>query len=1058
MVLCAACGEHNPVRARFCLTCGTPFAGEVPNAQAREVRKVVTVVFCDLTGSTELGERLDAESLRNLLDLYFTTMSDVLHRHGGTVEKFIGDAVVAVFGVPVVHEDDALRAVRAAMEMTNAMRDLTVEISRLWGVDPTIRVGVNTGEVLAGDAAGRERLATGDAVNVAARLEQAARPGQVVLGPETYRLVRDAVLVEMLQPMSLKGKSQPVSPYLVREVLAGVEGHSRRLDLPLVGRMRELDIIRRSYEEAVRTGTCRRSLVLGPAGIGKSRLVGEFLQTLEGRATVMSGPCLPYGRGITFWPVREMLREASGWIPGDSAERAQGRLAELLGGDADSTLVAENLAALVGVGPAAGRIEEGFWAVRRLLESLSRWRPVVVIVDDVHWAEPALLDLLDDIRRARGPIFVLCAARPELFEDHPGWAAEATRVVLDPLPGEVCDRLIDTLLGSSVVPSSVREHVRAAAEGNPLFVEEMLAMLREEGVLVAGPSGWTATRQLTPQMVPSSIQALLRARLDLLTLDEQACMQMGAVIGRVFWQSAVAELAGEVKADRATPCLNALESRDLITRDLSTFFEDHAYRFRHILLRDAAYASLPKLVRAAAHERFCSWLEGVVGDRSAEYDEIIGYHLERALELRSGLAIAGHDEEALALAAGARLEAAGMRAFMRGDTAAAVNLLGRAHRLLEHDPPARLHLVPTLSQAMQWRGDHQGARDLLGTSLVESARLQEPRVTMSLQLTRAAFRDGEDAPDVQIQTGLEAVDVFTEAGDDEGLARAWMLVGLAQLERGRTALAEEAWTQALAPASRADPALAEETEMWLSGYCMYGPTHVAEVAARLDAIGKKVGGKPFREGTLLRGRAFVAATRNEFAKAYRLLARSRETYADLGLSYAGALVSQTSYEVALRAGALEGVVAELRGDEQALDRMGEAWARSTTVSMLAHALHDSGRFPEAAEAVELGRRLTAPGDVFSQVLWRTASAKLLAGAGRHDEAMALVKEAVELLADSDWLCIRADALLDQARILELADHQEEAVSAAQDALDLYVLKGDEASAARARRHLAQLGS
>lgn len=1019
---------------------------------------MVTVVFCDLTGSTELGERLDAESLRSLLDLYFTTVSDVLHRHGGTVEKFIGDAVLAVFGVPVVHEDDALRAVRAAMEMTSAMRDLMVETRHRWGVDPAIRIGVNTGEVLAGDSAGRERLATGDAVNVAARLEQAARPGEVVLGPETYRLVRDAVRVEVLPATSLRGKSEAVSPYLVREVLTGVEGHSRRLDLPLVGRAEDLATLRRSYEEAVTSDACRRSLVLGAAGMGKSRLVAEFLATLDGRATVMSGPCLPYGRGITFWPLREMLRQASGWAPEDSAELAQSRLADLLAGDVDSALVAENLAALIGVGPTVGRIEEGFWAVRRLLESLSRWAPVVLIVDDLHWAEPALLDLLDDVLRARGPIFVLCAARPEIFDDHPDWAANDVRVTLGPLPGDLCDRLIDSLLGSSMVPPSVRKHVSTAAEGNPLFVEEMLATLREEGVLVASSTGWTATRQLTPQMVPPSIQALLRARLDRLTVDEQACMQMAAVIGRVFWQSAVAELVGKGEADRATPFLAALVTRDLISRDLSTFFEDHAFRFRHILLRDAAYSSLPKIVRAEAHERFCSWLEGVVGDRAAEYDEIIGYHLECALELRSGLAMAGGREAALAVAAGARLSAAGTRAFTRGDMAAAVNLLGRAHRLLEGDPPARLHLVPTLSQAMQWRGDNKGARSLLDTSLVESARLQDPRAAMSLKLTRASLRDGEDAAEVQVQTGLEAVQVFTEAGDDEGLARAWMLVGLAQLEQGRTALAEQAWTRAIGPASRAAPALAEETEMWLNSYCVYGSTPMAEVATRLDVLCRKVGGQPFREGTLLRGRAFVAATRSEFATAYRLLARARETYVDLGLDYAGAIVSQTSYEVALRAGDLSAVVAELRDDEQALARMGDEWVRSTTLGMLAHALHASGQRPEAEEAAALSRRLTTSGDVFSQVMWRTASAKLLSGAGRHDEAMALVHEAVELLAGSDWLCIRADALLDQAHVLALAGHREQALAAARAALDLYVRKADQAAAARAERHLAELGS
>src|SRR4051794_36299076 len=308
MALCAACGEDNPDRARFCLACGSPFKADVLVAKTVEVRKTVTVLFCDLTGSTELGERLDAEALRALLDLYFSKMSEALERHGGTVEKFIGDAVVAVFGVPALHEDDALRAVRAATDMTAAMLDLTTDIGRRWAVTPQIRIGVNTGEVLAGDSAGRERLATGDAVNVAARLEQAALPGQVVIGLETYRLVRDAVHVRKLPSQALKGKAEPVEAFLVEEVVSGAAGYARRLDAPLIGRDAELGTLRRCYEDAVAAAQCGRVLITGLAGMGKSRLIGEWLTDLGGRATVMVGPCLPYGQGITFWPVREMLR------------------------------------------------------------------------------------------------------------------------------------------------------------------------------------------------------------------------------------------------------------------------------------------------------------------------------------------------------------------------------------------------------------------------------------------------------------------------------------------------------------------------------------------------------------------------------------------------------------------------------------------------------------------------------------------------------------------------------------------------------------------------------
>ena len=1052
MVLCEACGGDNPDRARFCLTCGTPFVAAVLAAKAREVRKVVTVVFCDLTGSTELGERLDPEPLRALLDLYFATMSDVLVRHGGTVEKFIGDAVMAVFGVPVLHEDDALRAVRAAVEMISAMGQLTAEMQNRWGVGPGVRIGVNTGEVVAGDAAGRERVATGDAVNVAARLEQAALPGQVLVGHDTYRLVRDVVRVQAMEPRRLKGKSEPVASYVVHEVLSGAEAYVRHRNGPFVGREAELASLRRSYDDAVSAGACRRALVVGMAGIGKSRLIAEFLGGLGGRATVLAGPCLPYGRGITFWPLREMLRDAAGWTSDEEALVASGRLADLLPGEDDGDLVAEAVAALVGLTDAPGRMEEGFWAFRRLVESLSRWRPVVVFVDDLHWAEPALLDLLDDLVRAAGPILILGGARLELFDEHPAWGAETARVVLGPLQDEQCDQLIETVLGSNEVDPAVRRHVRAAAEGNPLFVEQMLAAFCEDGVLVKTATGWGAVRPLTPEMIPPSIHVLLRARLERLTYQEQADIEAGAVVGRVFWRSAVAELGQAVVGMAAGSHLPALVGRGLISPEISDFAGDDAYRFCHILVRDAAYSALPKAARAEAHERFSGWFERVAGDRAGEYDEILGYHLERAFELRSDLGVVSDRERGLACAAGRRLSAAGNRSFGRGDIAAAVNLLARAHRLLVFDPPARLRLVPTLAEALSWRGDVEEATALLDASAIESSGLDDRSLAMRVTLARAARRESDDSTAQQEQVGQAAVAVFAEAGDDEGLARAWMMIGLARFAEGRTADAELAWKQALPPAGRTAPELAEEAAMWLASYSVYGPTPISEVAARLDGMGAAVAGKPYREGILLRGRAFVAATRAEFATAYRLLGRSREIFADLGLDFVRAVVSQTTYEVALRDSRLAAVVPELQADDRALADMGDRWSRSTTAAMLSHALCDAGRFSEAQRSAAVARALTSAGDVLSQVLWRSATAKILANGGRDQEAQLLAEQAVALAAPSDWLCIQADALLDQAEVLSMAGRDSDGALAVERAVRLYTRKGDIASVARAHQY------
>jgi len=377
--------------------------------------------------------------------------------------------------------------------------------------------------------------------------------------------------------------------------------------------------------------------------------------------------------------------------------------------------------------------------------------------------------------------------------------------------------------------------------------------------------------------------------------------------------------------------------------------------------------------------------------------------------------------------------------------------------LLTVDPPARLRLVPTLCLAMSWRGDPKGASALLAASIAESEPLDDAGLTMHLQLAMAAERDGEDSPTLQERAAQDAVAVFTETGDDEGLARAWMLMGLAQTAQGRTTAAEASWTQALPPARRAAPELAEETEIWLASYCVYGQTHVDEVATRLDRLGNKIGGKPYREGTLLRGRAFVAAMREDYPSAYRLLARSRETYDDLGLSFPKALASQTAYEVALRAGELGSAIPSLEEDEAALAGMGDQWARSTTTAMLAHAMYADGRLEAAQRWGEVARDLTTSGDVFSEVLWRTVLAKLLARSGEHEEAQALALEAVTLVRSSDWLCIRADALLDQAEVLTLGGRTQDALTVVTQARELYAQKGDGASVVRSDRVLGHIG-
>jgi class 3 adenylate cyclase len=517
---CPACGKENPDGARFCNECAAPLTGD-----SREQRKTVTVLFCDVTGSTALGESTDPEALRALLARYFERMKGIVESHGGTVEKFIGDAVMAVFGVPVAHEDDALRACRAALEMRDTFPDLGIRG----------RIGVNTGEVVTGTS---ERLATGDAVNVAARFEQAAEPGEVLIGESTHALVHEAVVAEPVEPLSLKGKSEPVAAYRLVSVLGAPE---RRHSLRFVGREAELARIVEAWDRAEAQATCELVTVVGDAGVGKSRLVAEALVAVEPR--VVRGRCLPYGEGITYWPVVEVVKQLA-VLPSDPAAAAA-------------------LRSLLGESEAGTTAEEIAWAFRRLLEERA---PLVCVFDDVHWGEETFLDLIDHLAllSAGAPILLLCLARSELR-----WP---TTLRLEPLGEEEVEELIGTQVGDEL-----RARIARAAGGNPLFVTEMLAMAEETGGEV---------------IVPPSLRALLEARIDSLEGAERRVLESGAVEGEVFHRGAVQALASE--GEPVTPRLAALARKQLIRPEKAQLPGEDGFRFRHLLIRDAAYEALSK--------------------------------------------------------------------------------------------------------------------------------------------------------------------------------------------------------------------------------------------------------------------------------------------------------------------------------------------------------------------------------------------------------------------------------------------------------------------------------
>ncbi len=697
----------DPVAAPGTVRVGDSLSGQAsqstpPVPRPRDTRRTVTMLIAEVRGSTLADEPLDPESRREPLDRCFNEMRAVLERHGGTVELVVGDAVAAVFGMPLVHEDDALRAVRAAIEMRDALTALSDRLEAECRVRLTMRVGVNTGEVVAAWGTGSRTPVTGDAVNVAARLQQAAGSGEILLGEGTHHLVRWAIDAEPTGTIDPLGRSGPTRAFRLLAVTPGLTRHEQRFDSPLVGRERERGQLVSAFEQATADETCQLFTLLGPAGVGKSRLVHEFLGSIRPKAQVLRGRCPPYGERVAFWPVAETIKQAAGISDADTAAEVRDKIGALLGADQRASAIADHVAAIIGLPEAPSSSEETFLAIRSVYESIAVARPLAIVFDDVQWAEPSFLDLIEHLAdTSRGtPILLLVIARPELLDDRPAWAGgklRSTSVLLGPLSDAEVSRLVANLLGGSAASPTVERKITEAAEGNPLFVEEFLAMLIEEGLVRRAGDEWIGMTDLATIATPASIKALLAARLDRLPISEREVLQLAAVIGKTFTREAVEAL---VEAEARPDVARRLESvvrREIIRPDRSSPELLDAYRFRHILIRDAAYVTLPKGERAELHERFADFQERAAGDRLTEYEEVIGYHLEQATHYRQGL---GRDDERtrdLARRAAQLLGAAGIHAIQRGDALASNRLLERC-RAMWRQPTQATPLEPLLGE------------------------------------------------------------------------------------------------------------------------------------------------------------------------------------------------------------------------------------------------------------------------------------------------------------------------------------------------------------------------
>jgi class 3 adenylate cyclase/tetratricopeptide (TPR) repeat protein len=1055
MAACPRCGERNPEAARFCAACGSSLPP--PPATPLETRKTVTVLFCDVTGSTALGERQDPEQVRRVLSRYYEVSRDVLQRHGGTVEKFMGDAVMAVFGAPVLHEDDALRALRAAAELRDAIAVLNEDLEAVYGVQIAVRIGVNSGEVIAGDTIRGHSFAAGDAVNVAQRLESVADAGEILFGDATHRLARDAVRSEPLGPLTLKGKEEQVEAHRLLEVLPGVLSHTRRFDSPMVGRGRELQSLADAFERAAAERSCHLFTVLGTAGVGKSRLVREALSQIGDRARVLVGTCLPYGEGITFWPALEVVKQGTGIVDGDSPADALAKIRTTLGDEVSASLAAERVAALVGLEETGDTAEQGFWGFCRLLEALARERPTVVVFDDVNWGEPRFLELIEHLAESvrDAPLIVVCMARPDLLELRPSWGGgmrNATSIFLEPLSEdesrELLTNLVDVELAEDVVA-----RIQRRAEGNPLFVEETVSMLIDGGYL--GDDNGAGLGEIP---VPPSIQVLLASRLDQLSVGERRAIERAAVEGNVFHSGAVEALSDDDPHERVGECLDALVRKELIVPYRASFAGVVGFRFRHVLIREAAYEALPKQIRADLHERYAAWLEQVAGDRLPELDEVLGYHLEQAYRLR--LEVLRPDDRALALAAraGARLGAAGRRALARGDVPGAVNLLDRAASILPEQ--ARLEYQLELGIALGDAGELARAERVLSEALEQAARRGDTRLELAATIERAALLVLSDPAGTDELLGEveAAIPILEGLEDDRSLARAWWLLGRRQgLWKGQFARGEEALGRALAYALRAGDQRQEAEILGLLGFsALFGPTPVEAAIDRCREMLGRDRANRLVEPALYLHLARLEARRASFDAARAYAERSRVLRDELGMRLAAQAGTAMAFgDIELLARDYVAAERSLRVGLEALGAMGEQGFRSTVAAYIARALYGQGRLDEADELARRAEQSSAADDIWSKTWAGGTRAKVLARRGDDREAEQTAREAAARIEGTDALDLRGGALLDLADVLILAGRKHEARASAEDALGLFERKGNVVSAEEARRVLAQ---
>ena len=1025
-------------------------------------RKTITVVFCDMVGSTALSERLDAEALRHVMLRYYDLLRVCLERHGGTVEKFIGDAVMAVFGIPVVHEDDALRAARAALDMLAAVEESGEELERETGARIAVRIGIHTGEVVTSGAADAgHALVSGEAVNVAARLEQHAPAGQILIGADTHGLIAARAETVPVEPLTVRGKSEPVPAWR----LTGIRDEARALagppGVPMVDRGDELAQLRMAFARVARDRSCHLVTLFGDPGVGKSRLARAFAAEAERDGALVAGAhCPPYGSAGPLAPLAPLLTQALGPNP-------QGRLAEVLGGGAAERDAATALARLARTGVSGTSFDETRWALQLLCTALAGTRPLVVVVDDLHWAHEDLLGALDHLADwvQGAPVLLLCVARPDLLERHPRWGSgklNATALVVPPLAADDCRELVLRLyepVGADdpeVVPHAVAaaeqeqivERLVHRSEGNPLFVEQIVGMVSESD---------------DPRFVPPSVRAVVAARLDRLEPAERAVLECAAVTGAEFTAADLTALlpAGAGPVEHAVRTLVRRRLLEAAGQDLGAA----RWRFVSQLIRDEVYSGMSKLVRARQHERFAEY----GAERAPEDHHTIGTHLEEAFRLRLDLGPADATARSTGARAADHLAAAGTAALGRGDVRWAVDLLRRALALTaalpEPQPHAGLAVRTALAEARLAAGDAAEAvgalRQLLADARAAGDRGVEARVRLQLAyLDPSSLEPGADGFGAVLDVARDAVAVFTGSDDALGLARAWLAIGQERQSRSRHGEAARYLTRALHESVRAGAGLERAGSLGALAVSLWLGPEPAPVALRRcgEFLDDLLAGRRMARATVSCPMAALLAMRGDHAEARRLLADAVRTLSDLGHLFAVPAVHLFQATVEESAGCWDDAIRLLRAARAELERLGDGQLHATATRDLARVLLSRGGAED-----EVTRLVGGLLDTGLDALPAAAAdvhgirARLAAAVGDAATAAHHLDQAIDAARRTDSPVCLAGAELDRAQAAAALGREREAVAAAGEARRHFTAKGHLVGAERAAAFAAAPG-